>query len=368
MNYKSLITTCILSLTLLACNATQKFKEKTILIGAETKPCDAGAGMTRCMQVKWSEDQKYWGYFYDHIEGFNYQEGYEYELVIKEEKVEDPQADASSVKITLVKELSKKKMLPTLSNNQLSKKPFTSSHLFTARYNGTDFHQCMGRTALCPDRCGESGNLAKFSIIDYKNHLINGKAGTEKLKEYAVLISDYYKKDLNKPYVAAIKSLNKGDIVTINLDFVYDTTQPVVKTEQKIISITKNSGQNSNTGQLPNNETITDKRWTLVEFMGKTVMADGKDYYIIFHTKDKRVETKAGCNLMRSTYEMENIYALKINALASTRMACKNGQINEIEYSKQIQNVNNFTVSADGKRLSLNKNRMSPIAVFQLGK
>jgi heat shock protein HslJ len=43
-----------------------------------------------------------WTLFYDQIEGFEYEEGYEYELRILEEEVEDPPADASAIKWTLV--------------------------------------------------------------------------------------------------------------------------------------------------------------------------------------------------------------------------------------------------------------------------
>ncbi|MBE9475206.1 MAG: META domain-containing protein, partial [Chloroflexi bacterium] len=60
-----------------------------------------GVGPQTCMLVKENPEDEY-TFFYDQIEGFNYEEGYEYELVIKEEQVENPPADASSIKWTLV--------------------------------------------------------------------------------------------------------------------------------------------------------------------------------------------------------------------------------------------------------------------------
>ncbi|QYS89005.1 DUF4377 domain-containing protein [Flavobacterium davisii] len=53
------------------------------------------------------------GFFYNTIQGFKYEKGNEYELVIKEEKVENPPADGSNVKYTLIKEVSKKRLLVT---------------------------------------------------------------------------------------------------------------------------------------------------------------------------------------------------------------------------------------------------------------
>lgn len=80
--------------------------EKTLYIGPERVECDAGAGTMMCMQVKENPDDEY-TLFYNQIEGFEYEEGYEYELIVSEEKVENPPADASALKYTLVEEVSK---------------------------------------------------------------------------------------------------------------------------------------------------------------------------------------------------------------------------------------------------------------------
>ncbi|AVR47509.1 hypothetical protein C7S20_16225 [Christiangramia fulva] len=48
-----------------------------------------------------------WKYFYDEIEGFDYQPGYIYELQVRKKKVNNPPQDASSIKYILVKVISK---------------------------------------------------------------------------------------------------------------------------------------------------------------------------------------------------------------------------------------------------------------------
>lgn len=125
----------------------------------------------------------------------------------------------------------------------VQKKPYTSIHVFTAIFEGITFHNCMGRTSNCPDKCGASGNQASFKVKSYKDFIVNGEAGTVKLSEYSILISDYYKKDLKKPFVNEIKNLKKGDEVVIHLEYIYDTSKSAVQTVENLVKITKTSSQ-----------------------------------------------------------------------------------------------------------------------------
>lgn len=88
-------------------NNTSGNDEKTFIIASETADCTGVAPM-KCLQVKekGSED---WQNFYSNIEGFTYQPGFEYTLKVRTEKIENPPADASSIRYILVKEVSKVK-------------------------------------------------------------------------------------------------------------------------------------------------------------------------------------------------------------------------------------------------------------------
>jgi heat shock protein HslJ len=79
--------------------------EKTLYVGHKLVDC-VGVGPQKCMLVKESPDAEYM-MFYDSIEGFEYEEGYEYIIRVMVEEVEDPPADASSLKYTLVEVLDK---------------------------------------------------------------------------------------------------------------------------------------------------------------------------------------------------------------------------------------------------------------------
>lgn len=81
--------------------------EKTFIVGPQTADCTGVAPM-KCLQVKETQSGS-WTNFYTNIEGFTYEPGYEYVLKVKTEKIENPPMDGSSIKYTLVKQVSKTK-------------------------------------------------------------------------------------------------------------------------------------------------------------------------------------------------------------------------------------------------------------------
>ena len=84
-------------------------KEKTIYVGPYTVDC-VGVAPQQCMLVKESPEDE-WASYYDRIEGFVYEDGFEYKLQILEEEVENPPADASSVRWVLIEVLDKSRSL-----------------------------------------------------------------------------------------------------------------------------------------------------------------------------------------------------------------------------------------------------------------
>ncbi len=72
----------------------------TLFVGPEKVEC-IGEAPQECILVKGNRDDEY-TLFYDNIEGFEHEPGFEYELLVQVEEVENPPADASSLKYTLV--------------------------------------------------------------------------------------------------------------------------------------------------------------------------------------------------------------------------------------------------------------------------
>lgn len=81
--------------------------DKTFIVSSQTADCTGIAPM-KCLQIKENTSDK-WSNFYSNIEGFTYEPGFEYVLKVKTEKIDNPPADGSSIKYTLVKQISKTK-------------------------------------------------------------------------------------------------------------------------------------------------------------------------------------------------------------------------------------------------------------------
>ncbi len=81
----------------------------TLYVGSHQVPC-TGVAPQMCMLVR--EDPKDdWTLFYDQIQGFEYEPGFQYELLVQKQEVENPPADASSIRWTLLEIVSKERDL-----------------------------------------------------------------------------------------------------------------------------------------------------------------------------------------------------------------------------------------------------------------
>lgn len=77
---------------------------QTIWVDAKKVDC-YGMVMMKCLRICKKEEQplENWTSLYSSIIGFEYEEGYLYKLNVKIEKIQNPPADASNLKYTLIK-------------------------------------------------------------------------------------------------------------------------------------------------------------------------------------------------------------------------------------------------------------------------
>ena len=77
----------------------------------------------------------------------------------------------------------------------------------------------MFKTALCPDKCNHSKEIAKFKIVEYLEYIKSGEYGDEK--------QEYFYCDMNinaiedkqkKEFIDFIKTLKEGDKVKLIWD------------------------------------------------------------------------------------------------------------------------------------------------------
>ena len=102
-----------------------------------------------------------------------------------------------------------------------SKVDVLSTHQTISRLKDVKFHTCRGMTALCPDRCGDSGEFASFEILEYKNYAKNGEYGDGKQSEFRVQLTDFNKKPLKNSVAKYVSKLEVGDRVELDWNHLY---------------------------------------------------------------------------------------------------------------------------------------------------
>jgi len=99
----------------LACSAEDKKQDQSVYWVNSTKVSCVGLAPMKCLQIQKSEtpDPSAWEAFHESIQGFDYQPGYVYKIVVKENHLNpaDLPADASSIEYTLVEILEKRQDL-----------------------------------------------------------------------------------------------------------------------------------------------------------------------------------------------------------------------------------------------------------------
>ena len=112
---------------------------------------------------------------------------------------------------------------PEKKENDTTRK-ILSKHITTSTYEGAQFRRCRGRTARCPENCGNSGEFAKFTINEYLTYEKPGKYGDPKQKQYLIQISDFHKKPKgDADILKVIKGITKGDKVRLAWNHNYVT-------------------------------------------------------------------------------------------------------------------------------------------------
>ena len=109
-------------------------------------------------------------------------------------------------------------------------------------------------------------------------------------------------------------------------------------------------------------ETITDKYWKLIEINGKQVTWNEsfrREPFLILRSEEQRVNGSSGCNTFLGTFEIDPVVnRIKFSQMASTRMMCLDMEI-ENAMKNVFEMANNYTLSPDGKYLSINRARMA---------
>lgn len=114
-----------------------------------------------------------------------------------------------------------------------AKADLLASNTVTAQYLGARRLPCMGRTALCPNRCGHAASVAVFRVISNEAYAKPGKYGDDKAEPGSEILIDA-KADVPGQDAAVLKTLaalTPGDKVKLTQKHYYadfgDVLMPV---------------------------------------------------------------------------------------------------------------------------------------------
>ncbi len=183
------------------------------------------------------------------------------------------------------------------------------------------------------------------------------------------MLQEYMDKG-DKPFESTGKfSWDKtGSIITIN-----DNGQKTIfKVGENTLTQLDQDGK-AITGQLARNYILTkgnysllNKKWRLVEIMGKPVKlqsTDTKEPFIIFDDATNRYSSSALCNTVNGSFSVEGFNHLTLKEGMTTMMACADMTL-ENQLKEVLRTADSFQINGD--ELVLIKGRMAPLARFKV--
>ena len=125
----------------------------------------------------------------------------------------------------------------------------------------------------------------------------------------------------------------------------------------------------SDNAVMQSDDGITEKFWKLIELNGAPIALDesaSRTPHIILKKEDNRVNGHGGCNTITGSYEIDlSAHRIRFTQMVTTMIACLNMEV-EAGLKRALEMTDNYSLSADGKFLSLNRARMAPLARFEV--
>ncbi len=288
---------------------------KTFYVGPELVDC-VGEAPQKCMQIKENPEDEY-KFFYGQIEGFDYEEGYEYELLVNEENVENPPADASSLKWTLVEVVNKTPVQPEEAAPDTAETELPGEGEIKTVYVGPEEVECVGvgpQTCLQVKLSPDANYTLFYDQIDGFVH----EPGYE--YELLVLIEPVE----NPP----------ADASTLKYTLVEEVNRTPVKVEAQ-------------TTEPAETATLEGTTWSLQTYITPDSIAHEilPDTRITAEFNEGQVAGSAGCNNYFGTYELEGS-SLIIGPAGSTMMFCAPEEVmlQETAYLATLSSVTGYEI------------------------
>ena len=304
-------------------------EEMTIYIGPILADCE-GEGPQKCMLVKESPDEEY-TFFYDQIEGFEVEEGFEYELRVQVDPVENPPAGASSLRWILVDMVSKTEVVST------PPAPIEGTPWLLESFLSTN---------------GELENVLPDTLItaEFENEQISGSTGC------------------NQYFGAYVSEEDTLSVTVIGFTEMYCSPEEVMEQEGQYLTALESAtsyhvsadrleiftggGETALVYLVAESSSLTSAPWKLNlldDGEGKVISTIAGTEITLEFAEDGNLTGSSGCNTYNSSYEI-NGDMITIGPIASTMMSCTEPDMimeQEFAYLQMLETVTNYQIKGN---------------------
>jgi heat shock protein HslJ len=304
--------------------------EKTIYVGPHLVDCQ-GEGPQKCMLVKDQPDEEY-TLFYNQIQGFEYQEGFEYELHIREETVENPPAGGSSFRWILVEEVGRTEVgAAPLKGSLWNLESFLNQHgelvnvlqgsEITAKFEDDQVSGSAGCNQYFGAYTSEEDTLT-ITVIGYTEMYCEPEESMEQEGEY----------------ISALESADSYHVVGDRLEISNDNDEIILVFE------------------AAESTTLINTPWKLNlldDGEGKVISTIAGTEVTLVLADDGTLSGSSGCNTYNGAYEI-NGEQIAIGPIASTMMSCSEPNMimeQEFAYLQMLETVTLYQIKGNGLEL-----------------
>ena len=272
---------------------------KTVYIGPERVECE-GEGPQMCYQYK-EDPEGDWQLYYFGIDGFEYEEGYVYELYVLESSVENPPAGGSSSSLTL---------LAVVDKSMVESAPLEGTQWEMESYSNADQELVSLLPGTRVTALFEDGNLNGTAgcnryfggyEVDGDNISLGPLGSTQMFcgQPEGVMDQEFQ-------YLGAIQTAASYQIVADRLELL------------------DASGETAATFNAAEPVTLEDRPWEVISYNNgkEAVVSVTIGTQLTAEFANGMVSGSAGCNNYNAAYELEGDSGIGIGPAATTRKLC----------------------------------------------
>ena len=301
----------------------------TLYVGPELQGC-VGVAPMECMMVRENPEDEY-QLFYSQIEGFTFEPGYEYELIVMVEDVPNPPADASSKKYTLVEIVSQ---TPVAEGE-------TSAALEGPTWELVSYVNADGEmTEVLPDATVTAafvdGNVAGSASCNryFASYTVDGSSLTIGAAGSTMMMCPEPVMAQEAAYLAALSTAASYQIVDGNLE--------IADADGNVILVFQEQIPTSLTGTTWYATGVNNGRG------GVQSLVIGTEITAIFG-EDGNLSGSAGCNNYATQYTIDGD-SISIGPAAMTMMMCAEPEgvmEQEMAYATALSNATVYSIQGD---------------------